>query len=93
MKLLTKKRVAIAAGVIVVGGAAAAWLAPKGEPKLPPSKYRTAAVDTGAINQTVTATGTINPVALVNVGSQVSGTVVELNADFNDRVTKGQVLL
>ncbi|MEX5746770.1 efflux RND transporter periplasmic adaptor subunit [Massilia sp. X63] len=93
MKLFTKKRVAIAAGVIVVGGAAAAWLMPKGEPKIPPSRYRTAAVDMGAINQTVTATGTINPVALVNVGSQVSGTVVELNADFNDRVHKGQVLL
>lgn len=93
MKLLTKKRVAIAAGVVVIGGAAAAWWMPKGEPKLPPSKYRSAAVDMGAINQTVTATGTINPVALVNVGSQVSGTVVELNADFNDRVTKGQVLL
>lgn len=93
MKLLTKKRVAIAAGVIVVGGAAAAWLMPKGEPKVPPSKYRSTAVDMGAINQTVTATGTINPVALVNVGSQVSGTVVELNADFNDRVSKGQVLL
>jgi len=93
MKLLTKKRVAIAAGVIVIGGAAAAWWMPKGEPKVPPSKYRTSAVDIGAINQTVTATGTINPVALVNVGSQVSGTVVELNADFNDRVTKGQVLL
>ncbi len=93
MKFLTKKRVAIAAGVIVVGGAAAAWWMPKGEPKIPPSKYRSAAVDMGAINQTVTATGTINPVALVNVGSQVSGTVVELNADFNDRVTKGQVLL
>ncbi|KFI06984.1 efflux RND transporter periplasmic adaptor subunit [Massilia sp. BSC265] len=93
MKLLTKKRMAIAAGVIVVGGAAAAWLVPKGEPQVPPSKYRTAAVDMGAINQTVTATGTINPVALVNVGSQVSGTVVELNADFNDRVSKGQVLL
>ena len=93
MKLLTKKRMAIAAGVIVVGGAAAAWLVPKGEPKVPPSKYRSAQVDMGAINQTVTATGTINPVALVNVGSQVSGTVVELNADFNDRVRKGQVLL
>ncbi|CAN7259333.1 efflux RND transporter periplasmic adaptor subunit [Massilia sp. LjRoot122] len=93
MKLFTKKRVAIAAAVVVVGGAAAFWLVPKGEPKIPPSKYRSAAVDTGAINQTVTATGTINPVALVNVGSQVSGTVVELNADFNDRVTKGQVLL
>ncbi|MGI4718516.1 MAG: efflux RND transporter periplasmic adaptor subunit [Janthinobacterium lividum] len=93
MKLFTKKRVAIAAAVIVVGGAAAAWLAPKGAPTVPLSKYRTAQVDVGAINQTVTATGTINPVALVNVGSQVSGTVVELNADFNDRVTKGQVLL
>lgn len=93
MKLFTKKRAAIAAAVIVVGGAAAAWWMPKGEPKLPPSKYRSAAVDMGAINQTVTATGTINPVALVNVGSQVSGTVVELNADFNDRVSKGQVLL
>jgi HlyD family secretion protein len=93
MKLLRKKRLAIAAGVVVVCGAAAAWMMPKGEPKVPPSKYRTAAVDMGAINQTVTATGTINPVALVNVGSQVSGTVVELNADFNDRVTKGQVLL
>lgn len=93
MKFLTKKRVAIAAGVIVVGGAAAAWWMPKGEPNAPPSRYRSAAVDMGAINQTVTATGTINPVALVNVGSQVSGTVVELNADFNDRVSKGQVLL
>lgn len=92
MKPLTRKRVAIAAGVIVIGGAAA-WFMPKGEPELPPSKYRTAPADMGAVNQTVTATGTINPVALINVGSQVSGTVVELNADFNDRVRKGQVLL
>ncbi|MBY0572469.1 MAG: efflux RND transporter periplasmic adaptor subunit, partial [Undibacterium sp.] len=39
------------------------------------------------------ANGTINPVALINVGSQVSGTVVELKADFNDHVKQGQVLL
>ncbi|MGH8855299.1 MAG: efflux RND transporter periplasmic adaptor subunit, partial [Telluria sp.] len=93
MKIFTKKRLAIAAAVVVVGGTAAAWLAPKGEAKLAPPKYRFTAVDVGTINQTVTATGTINPVALVNVGSQVSGTVVELNVDFNDRVSKGQVLL
>ncbi|VXC68287.1 efflux RND transporter periplasmic adaptor subunit [Massilia sp. 9I] len=93
MKLFTKKRVAIAAAVIAVGAGAFVALGPKGEPKVPPSKYRSTAVDMGTINQTVTATGTINPVALVNVGSQVSGTVVELNADFNDRVRKGQVLL
>lgn len=93
MKLFTKKRVAIAVGLIVVAGSSYAWLAPKGEQVVPPPKYRFTAVDMGSINQTVTATGTINPVALVNVGSQVSGTVVELNVDFNDRVTKGQVLL
>ena len=93
MTFLTKKRVAIAAGLIVLAGSAYAWLATKGEPVVPPPKYRYTAVDVGGINQTVTATGTINPVALVNVGSQVSGTVIELNADFNDRVTKGQVLL
>ena len=63
------------------------------EPKVEVSKYRSAPVDRGNITQTVTATGTINPVALVNVGSQASGTVVELKADYNDHVKKGQVLL
>jgi HlyD family secretion protein len=57
------------------------------------ARYRTAPADVGTITQTVTATGTLNPVALINVGSQVSGTVVELRADFNDHVKKGQVLL
>ncbi len=56
-------------------------------------RYKTAEVDRGSIVQFVTATGTLNPVALVNVGTQVSGTVSELNVDFNDRVKRGQVLL
>lgn len=56
-------------------------------------KYITAEVNIGALHQSVSATGTINPVVLVSVGSQVSGTVVQLYADFNDRVRKGQVLL
>ncbi len=74
-------------------GAAAAYLLPGKEAKIPELKYRAAVVDSGNLTQTVTASGTINPVALVNVGSQVSGTVVELNADFNDHVKAGQVLL
>jgi len=86
MKIFTKKRIVIATIVLAAIAAAAVALKPK-ENVVPPSKYR------GAINQTVTATGTINPVALINVGSQVSGTVAELHADFNDRVKKGQVLL
>ncbi|MDL2355961.1 MAG: efflux RND transporter periplasmic adaptor subunit [Pseudomonadota bacterium] len=93
MKIFTKKRVALALGLALAGAAAAAYLHSQREKPIPESKYRTAAVDQGNITQTVTATGTINPVALINVGSQVSGTVVDLKADFNDHVKKGQVLL
>lgn len=92
MKIFTKKRIVIATAVLVAVATAAVMLKPK-DNVVPPSKYRSSVVDRGAINQTVTATGTINPVALINVGSQVSGTVAELHADFNDRVKKGQVLL
>lgn len=92
MKILTRKRLIVAAAILAAGAAAVVWLKPKGD-AVPPSAYRSAVVDRGAISQTVTATGTINPVALINVGSQVSGTVAELHADFNDRVKKGQVLL
>ncbi|MFC0135628.1 efflux transporter periplasmic adaptor subunit [Massilia eurypsychrophila] len=94
MKIFTKKRVFVGIGLLVVAAAAAAaYLQSKKEKPVPDSKYRSAVVDSGNIIQTVTATGTINPVALINVGSQVSGTVVELKADFNDHVKKGQVLL
>lgn len=56
-------------------------------------KYLQAAVKIGDVTRTVAANGTLNPVVLVNVGTQVSGTVKKLHVDFNDRVTKGQVLL
>jgi HlyD family secretion protein len=92
MNIFTRKRVVIAVAVLAAVAVAVAVVKRKDD-TVPPSKYRSTVVDRGAINQTVTATGTINPVALINVGSQVSGTVAELNADFNDRVKKGQVLL
>lgn len=59
----------------------------------PEQQYRMQAVETGDISQTVSANGTINPVTLVNVGTQVSGTVKKLHVDFNSKVEKGQVLL
>lgn len=58
----------------------------------PPTQYKTALVDRGPITAIVTATGTVNPVISVQVGSQVSGKVAQLFADFNSKVTKGQVL-
>lgn len=59
----------------------------------PEVQYRTQAVEIGDIRQTVSANGTINPVTLVNVGTQVSGTVKKLYVDFNSKVEKGQILL
>jgi HlyD family secretion protein len=56
-------------------------------------RYKTQAVELGDVTRTVSANGTLNPVVLVNVGTQVSGTVKKLHVDFNDRVRAGQVLL
>jgi len=55
-------------------------------------KFRTIKVERGEISTTVTATGTINPVITVLVGSQVSGTIKALSADFNSRVKEGQII-
>jgi HlyD family secretion protein len=55
-------------------------------------QHFTAKVERGEINDVVEATGTINAVITVQVGSQVSGTIAKLNADFNSRVHKGDVV-
>ena len=77
--------------VMAVAVAIAGYVFFSGERK-PPIRYRTAPVERGAIVSTVTATGTINPVTTVQVGSQVSGMIEALNADFNSNVTKDQVV-
>jgi len=61
--------------------------------KVVPLQYRMQAVEKGDLRQTVSANGTINPVTLVSVGTQVSGTVKKLYVDFNSKVKKGQILL
>jgi HlyD family secretion protein len=61
--------------------------------KKPEDLYRLQTVVLGDIEQNVTANGTINPVTLVNVGTQVSGRVKKIYADYNDQVKKGQILL
>ena len=55
-------------------------------------QYFTAKVARGDIRDLVQATGTINAVTTVQVGSQVSGTISKLYVDFNSHVTKGQVI-
>src|SRR5229473_1928746 len=56
------------------------------------AQHFTAKVERGDIHDVVDATGTINAVILVQVGSQVSGTIAKLNADFNSRVQKGDLV-
>ena len=56
------------------------------------ANYQTAEVTRGSITQAVTATGTLNPVVTVQVGSQVSGNIAKLFADFNSQVKAGQVV-
>jgi HlyD family secretion protein len=55
-------------------------------------QYQTAEVDRGNVIETVTATGTLSAVTTVQVGSQVSGVISRLYADFNSHVKKGQLL-
>ena len=77
-----------------VGGAALAVVlfAAFGLSRKPAVQYFTTPVGHGDIRDVVEATGTINAVTTVQVGSQVSGTILRLSADFNSRVKKGQVI-
>lgn len=73
--------------LLVAGGAGGLWYL-SGQPEGP--QYRTAKVERGDIAMYVSATGTLNPVITVQVGTQVSGTIKKLFADFNSRVQEGE---
>src|SRR5713226_1099963 len=78
----------ILAGVVVIAGLVVAF----GLNRSTQAQHFTAKVERGEIDDVVEATGTINAVITVQVGSQVSGTIAKLNADFNSRVHKGDVV-
>jgi HlyD family secretion protein len=77
--------------VLVVALAIGGYVFFRGERKTP-IRYRTAPVERGTVVSGVSATGTINPVTSVQVGSQVSGMIESLHADFNSMVKMGQVV-
>lgn len=87
MGLIRRNWVWILAALVGIGVFAAFRLNQKTE-----SEYFTAKVEQGDIRQVIEATGTINPVTLVQVGSQVSGMISKLYVDFNSKVTQGQVI-
>src|SRR5262245_64571111 len=86
-------RTAWIAAVVVLGGAAYWWFgvhnAAQSAAKV---QFRTAKVERGEIVEGVAASGAIQPVVLVQVGTQISGVIESLAADFNSKVKAGQVI-
>jgi HlyD family secretion protein len=76
-------------GALAIGGGI--WAIKRGTAD-PPISFRTARLDRGPVEQAVTATGSVSAVVTVQVGSQVSGVIAKLGADFNSRVTEGQII-
>lgn len=78
-------------GVIALLAVGGLVLRAKNQPA-PPAKYLTATPSTGDVAEKVQATGTVQPLLQVNVGSQVNGRIAKVNVDFNSVVKKGDVL-
>src|SRR6185295_15504350 len=87
MRTPPRRVLIVAAGILLLGGA---FFVLRG--RNADVRYATASVDRGDVVEVVGATGTVQAVTTVQVGSQVSGTIQNLYADFNSAVKKGQVL-
>src|SRR5215475_134084 len=89
LRFSKKQLVLTAIGVILVGGTGGYYLWGR---RASSEEFITAKIERGNIRNTVSATGTLQAVTTVQVGSQVSGTISELYVDFNANVHKGQVV-
>ncbi|MEP6958871.1 MAG: biotin/lipoyl-binding protein, partial [Nitrospirota bacterium] len=85
------RRIILIVAVLVVGLTIGGYVFFNGERKAP-IRYRSAAVERGSVISLVTATGMINPVVSVQVGTQVSGMIKSLHADFNSVVKAGDIV-
>ncbi|HEX8904405.1 MAG TPA: efflux RND transporter periplasmic adaptor subunit, partial [Longimicrobiaceae bacterium] len=86
------KTIRIAAVAVVLVLATAAFFFLRKEGNASESAFRTATLSRGSLSSSVSATGSLSAVTTVQVGTQVSGQVAAIYADFNDRVRKGQLL-
>ncbi|WP_168106357.1 efflux RND transporter periplasmic adaptor subunit [Ramlibacter lithotrophicus] len=80
----------VAAGAVVAAAAGGAWWWTQA--RTPEVAWRTAKIERGPLQATVSASGAVNPVTQVSVGTQVSGQIKELHADFNSEVKAGQLI-
>jgi HlyD family secretion protein len=90
VKSIAMKRAVVAAVIVLAAGAALYFFLHNRKPA--EVHYETAKVTRGNITARVTATGTLSALVTVQVGSQVSGRISQINVDFNSPVKKGQVV-
>ncbi|MBR2274001.1 MAG: efflux RND transporter periplasmic adaptor subunit [Alphaproteobacteria bacterium] len=87
-----KKKIIYIIAAIIALALIASMLLSRGQSRLGPTNFEMSKVTKGNLAYEVTATGTINPINTVTVGTQVSGIVEQVLADYNDDVEEGQVL-
>src|SRR5690606_7508323 len=77
--------------LLVAAGVAGFWWQ-RGSAEPPPVRYSSVPLARGTLHESVTATGTLQPVGAVELGAEVTGKLVKVNVDVNDVVEAGQVL-
>jgi HlyD family secretion protein len=92
LKHMTLGRKAVLVATVIVVITVLVVMLGGNEPDSAEASYQLVKIDRGAVTATVSATGTLNPLVTVQVGSQVSGNIQHLHADFNSRVRKGDVI-
>src|SRR5580765_6190613 len=90
--MTTRRLLWSASGALIAAAAAAGWIGVTRGRDRDPFAFETAKVDRGRVVAKVTATGTLSAIVTVQVGSQVSGTIAALHADFNSTVKKGELV-
>jgi len=88
---LLRARIVLPVLVLVAAVAGYAWWR-SGNTADPGARWRLEAADRGDVVQVISANGNVNPVTSVNVGTQVSGAIIKLHADYNSEVKEGQLL-
>jgi len=86
-----RARVLVPLIILAAAGGGYAWWRTQ-DAAAPAERWRLETVDRGDVVQVISANGNVNPVTSVNVGTQVSGAIIRLHADFNSLVKEGQLL-
>lgn len=87
---MKKKRVIVV--IVLIAAVCGGYFIFTGKATSQKKEYKTVPINRGSIQNVISSTGSLNPVSTIEVGTQVSGTIVKVNADYNDIVKKDQII-